>query len=260
MKVYGSQICGDCRNYRSLQKKRGFEAEYIEITENTENMKEFLRLRDRESVFDAVKEKGGIGIPFFVHEDGRMTLDLDEALSWIGQAPAGEEEPVTEFEIRSIRPGEEEEAAEAEQICFPPNEAAKKEIVCRRAALFPDLFLVAVNRTTGEIAGYLNGLAADSEELTDDFFTHPELHNPEGQTVMVLSIGVLPPFRRQGLAGKMMAEYQKRAREKGRKMLVLTCLEEKVDMYQKMGFQDQGMSGSCWGGEKWHQMNWKTEG
>ena len=37
-------------------------------------------------------------------------------------------------------------------------------------------------------------------------------------------------------------------------MLVLTCLEEKVGMYEKMGFKDQGMSQSSWGGESWHEM------
>ena len=35
---------------------------------------------------------GGIGIPLFVHEDGRMTLELDEALAWLGQEPARAEE------------------------------------------------------------------------------------------------------------------------------------------------------------------------
>lgn len=87
MKVYGSQICVDCRNYKAVQKKRGFEAEFIEITENTENLKEFLQMRDTDPAFEPVKEHSGIGIPFFVNEDGRKTFDINEALSWIGQAP-----------------------------------------------------------------------------------------------------------------------------------------------------------------------------
>lgn len=92
MKVYGSEICIDCRNYKALQKARGFEAEFIEITENTTNLKEFLTLRDSEPIFEKVREHHGIGIPVFVNDDGRKTLDLDEALSWIGQAPAKEDE------------------------------------------------------------------------------------------------------------------------------------------------------------------------
>lgn len=87
MKVYGSEICIDCRNYKAVQKSRGFEAEFISITENTQNLKEFLRLRDTEPAFDEIKAEGGIGIPFFVHEDGRKTYDVNEALAWIGQPP-----------------------------------------------------------------------------------------------------------------------------------------------------------------------------
>ena len=35
MKVYGAQICADCRNYKAIQKSRGFEAEYVDITVDT---------------------------------------------------------------------------------------------------------------------------------------------------------------------------------------------------------------------------------
>ena len=92
MKVYGTPICVDCRNYKAVQKKRGFEAEYVDITENTANLREFLALRDKEPVFDGVKAHNGIGIPLFVNDDGAMTFDMNEALSWIGQAPVKDDE------------------------------------------------------------------------------------------------------------------------------------------------------------------------
>ncbi len=94
-KVYGCEICVDCRNYKAIQKSRGFEAEYIDITENTMNMREFLHIRDHEAIFDEVKARGGIGIPLFVKEDGKMTFDINEALSWIGQ-PAVEDDEIVE--------------------------------------------------------------------------------------------------------------------------------------------------------------------
>ena len=47
-------------------------------------------MRDNDSVFDEIKAVGGIGIPFFINEDGRKTLDINEALSWIGQEPVKE--------------------------------------------------------------------------------------------------------------------------------------------------------------------------
>ncbi len=92
MKVYGASICVDCRNYKAIQESRGFEAEYVDITEDTGKLKEFLQLRDREPVFAPVRERGGIGIPLFVREDGQKTFDINEALSWIGQPPVREEE------------------------------------------------------------------------------------------------------------------------------------------------------------------------
>ena len=93
-KVYGSNICIDCRNYKAIQKSRGFEAEYLEITENTTLLKEFLEIRDTDPIFDPVREHHGIGIPLFVREDGTKTFDIDEAFSWIGQPPVEPDEIV----------------------------------------------------------------------------------------------------------------------------------------------------------------------
>jgi len=92
LKVYGAQICGDCRDFHALMQERGFEVEYVDITESVGNLREFLHLRDHEDVFAPVRERGSIGIPAFVREDGEMTLDLNTALGWIGQAPVKEEE------------------------------------------------------------------------------------------------------------------------------------------------------------------------
>ena len=94
MKVYGADICIDCRNYKAIQKKRGFEAEYIDIVADTTNLREFLAIRDSDPIFAPVKERGGIGIPLFVNEDGGKTFEMDEAFAWIGQPPVEEDEIV----------------------------------------------------------------------------------------------------------------------------------------------------------------------
>lgn len=94
MKVYGTDICIDCRNYKAIQMNRGFEAEYIDIIENTANMKEFLKMRDLDPVFEPVRENHGIGVPLFVREDGLKTFDIDIAMSWIGREPIKEDEIV----------------------------------------------------------------------------------------------------------------------------------------------------------------------
>ena len=93
MKVYGAKICYECRNYNAIQKARGFKADYIDLTENTTNLKEFLKLRDSDA-FKEVRANGYIGIPCFVNDDGKITFDINEAFSWISEPPVREEEIV----------------------------------------------------------------------------------------------------------------------------------------------------------------------
>ena len=130
------------------------------------------------------------------------------------------------YEFRNIKQNEAEEAAEIERICFPPN----------------------------EMAGFLNGLATDEVVLKDEFFTDAGLHNPEGKNIMLLGLDVLPEYRSQGLARELVRRYLEREWGRGRKEIILTCLESKVAMYEKFGFKDKGIAQSTWGGEEWHEM------
>lgn len=159
------------------------------------------------------------------------------------------------FEFRSIRLDETDEAIRIESICFPPHEACKPEAMRARIKAAPDLFLVAVDKESGRIAGFLNGLSTDEERFRDEFFTDAGLYNPDGANVMIFGLDVLPEYRRQGLATELVKNYSGRERANGRKRLVLTCLDAKVPMYLKMGFEDLGMANSCWGGEEWHEMS-----
>lgn len=158
------------------------------------------------------------------------------------------------FVIRQIRQEEISRAAEIEQICFPPNEACSYEQMRNRVMKAPELFLVAENRENGEIAGFLNGLSTDEERFRDEFFRNAELYNPNGANVMLLGLDVLPEYRRQGLATYIMETYLAAEKEKGRKKVLLTCLDSKVVMYKKMGYKDLGTADSTWGGETWHEM------
>ncbi len=161
------------------------------------------------------------------------------------------------FEFRYIHPDEVEQVVEIELICFPPHEACSPKMMRERMAVAPDFCLVAVDRETGKIAGFLNGLATNENKFRDEFFTDASLHNPEGTHVMLLGLDVLPKYRMQGLAREIMTRYLQNERERGRKTVVLTCLDEKVDMYKKMGYQDLGISASVWGGEAWHDMSYE---
>ena len=158
------------------------------------------------------------------------------------------------FEFRTIYAKEAEQTAGIEQICFPPTEACTREMMLKRVAAVPDMFWVAVDQSTGRIAGFINGLATKEEVFKDEFFQNEKLHDPDGENVMILGLDVLPEYRGRGLARALMTGFQERERKRGRKTMFLTCLDDKVAMYEKMGFENLGISGSVWGGEQWYEM------
>ncbi len=110
------------------------------------------------------------------------------------------------YEFRNIKAEEIEQTAEIERICFPLNEACTYEHMEPRIKKAPDFFLVAVDRKSGKIAGFINGLARE-----------------------------------------MMEQYKEREKAKGRKKRILTCLPDKIVMYEKFGFKDHGIGASVWG-------------
>ncbi|MEE1314547.1 MAG: GNAT family N-acetyltransferase [Faecalimonas sp.] len=161
------------------------------------------------------------------------------------------------YEFRSVFQEEVEQTVDIEQICFPPHEACSPKMMRDRVALASDFFLVAVDRETGKIAGFLNGIATNEEKFRDEFFVDANLHNPDGRMVMILGLNVLPEYRMQGLAREIMTRYLQREKERGRKRAILTCLDEKIAMYEKMGYQKLGLSASVWGGEVWYDMSYE---
>ena len=163
----------------------------------------------------------------------------------------------TRFEFRNIHPEETSQAIAIEKICFPPHEACSRKAMEERIQAAPELFLVAIDRETGRIAGFLNGIATDETRFRDGFFTDISLHDPQGKCVMLVGLDVLPEYRRQGLARKIVSEYIRREKANKRKLLILTCLENKIKMYEGMGYENHGTANSTWGGEEWYEMGYQ---
>ena len=78
IKIYGMPTCPYCDYIHEQIIGRQDEFEYINIAENIRNMAAFTRLRDSDPVFERMKQIGDVGIPAFVLEDGRVTLDPAE--------------------------------------------------------------------------------------------------------------------------------------------------------------------------------------
>lgn len=161
-----------------------------------------------------------------------------------------------QFEFRTILKSEAEQAITIEHICFPPNEACSRQAMLTRIENASEQFLVAVDKTTGKLAGFINGLSTYEDKFRDEFFTDISLYDPKGENVMILGLDVLPEYRNRGLAREIVRNFSIMEKEKGRKTLILTCLDEKVKMYEKLGFSDKGMADSTWGGEEWHEMTY----
>ena len=79
LKIYGSPMCKDCVICKEQLDAAGVPYVYMDITGNLMFLKKFLKLREGEA-FDAVREKGQIGIPCILREDDSLTFEWDEFL------------------------------------------------------------------------------------------------------------------------------------------------------------------------------------
>lgn len=78
-KIYGMSTCPDCSYLFDQIKGREDEFRYIEIGEHIIKMKEFMHLRDNNEIFKEVVETGGVGVPCFLFEDGKVSLNPEDA-------------------------------------------------------------------------------------------------------------------------------------------------------------------------------------
>ena len=75
MKIYGSMLYPDCVKCREELDKAGITYEFLDFGENLQNLKDFLKIRDGNPLFDEARREGKIGIPCIVREDGSVSLE-----------------------------------------------------------------------------------------------------------------------------------------------------------------------------------------
>ena len=80
LKIYGSPLCPDCVKCKEELEAAGVEFLYLDIGEKLLYLKQFLKLRDGNELFEPVRQRGQIGIPCIVREDGTITFEWDEYL------------------------------------------------------------------------------------------------------------------------------------------------------------------------------------
>lgn len=79
--VIGSHLCQDTLYALCKLREKNVEIDFKDISAALPDLKVYLAIRESEPQYEAVRAGGGIGIPFFVLEDGTKTLDLEEVLN-----------------------------------------------------------------------------------------------------------------------------------------------------------------------------------
>lgn len=78
--VIGSHLCPDTLYALNRLSAAKAEIEFKSLSASLSDLKAYLAQRDSNPLYAGIRANGGIGIPCFVLEDGRTTLDLDEVL------------------------------------------------------------------------------------------------------------------------------------------------------------------------------------
>lgn len=78
LKIYGSPLCPDCVKCKQELEEAGVAFLYLDIGEKLLYLKQFLKLRDTDSIFEPVRQRGQIGIPCIVRDDNTLTFEWDE--------------------------------------------------------------------------------------------------------------------------------------------------------------------------------------
>lgn len=109
------------------------------------------------------------------------------------------------------------EIASIEAACFPVNEAATEEALKGRLSVYPDYFYIL--EKDKKIVSFVNGMATDSPNLTDEMYENPYLHKDKGQWQMIFGVNTLPEYRKKGYAEKLINELIYDAKTQGKKGL-----------------------------------------
>ena len=78
--VIGSHLCPDTLYALNRLSEAKAEIDFKNLSASLPDLKAYLALRQDSPAYADIREKGGIGIPCFILEDGSATRDLDAVL------------------------------------------------------------------------------------------------------------------------------------------------------------------------------------
>lgn len=154
--------------------------------------------------------------------------------------------------LRNVQSTDLEKILIIENDGFSIEEAATKEAFMERIQLIPDTFIVAEKE--GEILGYINGPIINQPYITDDLFEKIKENPSIGGFQSILGLAVSKQARNQGIAKILIKKMEELVEENEREGITLTCKQDLVSFYEKVGFENHGMSESQHGGISWYNM------
>ena len=139
-----------------------------------------------------------------------------------------------------------------EAKCFPKTEMATKEQFKERLKYYKDYFWLMFDKDI--LISFVDGFCTDEENLTDEMYEKADMHNENGKWQMIFGVNTIPEYRRKGYASQLLKYAIEDAKTKNRLGVVLTCKDELINFYSKLGFVNEGKSVSEHGGVSWNQM------
>ncbi|KAF8269447.1 acyl-CoA N-acyltransferase [Lactarius quietus] len=121
----------------------------------------------------------------------------------------------------------------------------------------PELFLGAFVPQTDSgrtLLGYVDGVLSSETTLT---FESMSTHVPGARTVLIHGVCVSPNVRGRGIASALLLEYQRRLAAAGSyDRVLLIAHEDKVSLYERVGFKSRGISSISFAGTPWLELEW----
>lgn len=184
--------------------------------------------------------------------------------------------------IRHATMADADAIAAVEAECFPAAEAATADEVRDRLSVYPDHFWLMVDDGSdddvnghdgsdhggghdddhadatavadGRLVAFVNGFATNEPDLTDAMYADAAMHDEHGAWQMIFGVDTAPDYQHRGHATRLLRRVIDDARLQGRSGLVLTCKDRLIGFYARLGFKNEGISGSTHGDVVWYQM------
>lgn len=145
-----------------------------------------------------------------------------------------------------------ERCAAVEAACFPPEQAASRESIRNRIAVYGDHILTG--ELGGTVVGYAMGPVICRDTIEDAMFGDTGCHSQDNPWQSVFSLAVHPDWQGRGYGRELLNALIGLARREERRGVTLTCLERKIAYYESFGFRSRGVSESVHGGAVWYDM------